>query len=264
MHALYDPVTALMRDVAAAVILPRFRALATAEIEEKTPGDYVTIADRESEERLAEGLSALLPEARILGEEAVAADASLLEGLGSGTIWIIDPVDGTNNFAEGITPFAVMIGLAVDGVAEAGWILDPVSGRVCHAVRGAGAFIDGERITARTSGADKPLTAIALHFLTDEKRDMLVGKAEGRMTLVPIPRCAGEQYPRLALGQNDIALFERANPWDHVPGGLFLNEAGGRLARIDGSDYRIDRPGPGLIGAASPALWDEAARTFFG
>jgi fructose-1,6-bisphosphatase/inositol monophosphatase family enzyme len=185
-----------------------------------------------------------------------------LEGLGAGAIWIVDPVDGTNNFAEGKTPFAVMIALAIEGVVEAGWILDVVTGRLCHAARGGGAFVDGVRIAAQGSGAALPLAAIALHFLGEEKRADLVRRAEGRMTLVAIPRCAGEQYPRLALGQNDIALFERANPWDHAPGGLFLNEAGGRLARLDGSDYRIDRPGPGLLAAASPALWEAAAETF--
>lgn len=259
MHPLHEPVSALMRDVARAVILPRFRALAAEEMEEKTPGDFVTIADRESEARLSEGLVAILPGTRVLGEEATAADPRLLEGLGTGAIWIVDPVDGTNNFAEGKTPFAVMIALAVEGVVEAGWILDPVTGRMCHARLGGGAFIDGERITARGSGEVPPLAAIALHFLSEEKRAELVRRAEGRMTLVPIPRCAGEQYPRLALGQNDVALFERANPWDHAPGALFLNEAGGRLARLDGSDYRIDRPGPGLLGAATPALWEKAA-----
>ena len=259
MHALYEPVSALMRDVARDVILPRFRALAADEMEEKTPGDFVTIADRESEERLSEGLVTILSDTRVLGEEATAADPGLLEGLGTGAIWIVDPVDGTNNFAEGKTPFAVMIALAVDGVVEAGWILDPVTGRMCHAKRGGGAFIDGERITARGSGHASPLAAIALHFLSEEKRADLVRRAEGRLTLVAIPRCAGEQYPRLVLGQNDIALFERANPWDHAPGGLFLNEAGGRLARLDGSDYRIDRPGPGLMAAASPALWEAGA-----
>ncbi|MBU3078342.1 inositol monophosphatase family protein [Sphingomonas quercus] len=259
MHRLYEPVAALMRETARDVILPRFRALAADEMEEKTPGDFVTIADRESEARLSEGLVAILSGTRVLGEEATAADPALLEGLGSGAIWIVDPVDGTNNFAEGKTPFAVMIALAVDGLVEAGWILDPVTGRLCHAARGQGAFVDGERISARSTGETLPLAAIALHFLSEEKRANLVRRAEGRLNLVAIPRCAGEQYPRLALGQNDVALFERANPWDHAPGGLFLEEAGGRLARLDGSDYRIDRPGPGLLGAASPEMWERAA-----
>lgn len=252
-----------MREVGRDLILPRFRQLAAHEREEKTPGDFVTIADRESEARLTEGLLALLPDARVLGEEAEALDPGALGDLTRGALWIVDPLDGTNNFAEGKTPFAVMVALAIDGVAEAGWILDPVTGRMCHATRGRGAFVDGAQVRARSTGAERPVAAIALHFLTPKRRAEIERRAEGWFTLVPIPRCAGEQYPRLVLGQNDIALFERANPWDHVPGGLFLNEAGGRLARPDGTDYRIDRPGPGIIGAASPALWDEAQRVLF-
>lgn len=264
MHELHRPVSALMREVAREIILPRFRTLAAGEIEEKTPGDFVTIADRESEARLTEGLMALLPGSRVLGEEAESASPGAMTELARGAVWVVDPVDGTNNFAEGITPFAVMIGLAVDGVTEGGWILDPVTDRMCHAARGRGAFVDDVQVQARPTGAALPKAAIALHFLSAETRAERVAQAEGRMELVAIPRCAGEQYPRLVLGQNDVALYERANPWDHVPGALILAEAGGRLAHPDGAPYRFDAPRPGLIAAASPALWDEAARVFFG
>ncbi len=262
-HPLHDAVVALMRRVGRDIILPRFRMLAADEVAEKTPGDFVTIADRESEAVLTEGLSALLPGSRVLGEEAEALDPGALGDLSAGALWIVDPLDGTNNFAEGKTPFAVMVALAVDGVARAGWILDPVGGRLCHATRGGGAFVDGARIVA-TGGAGPSQAAIALHFLSDERRADLVARAEGRFALVPIPRCAGEQYPRLALGENDVALFERAQPWDHVPGALILEEAGGRLAHPDGTPYDLADPRPGLIGAATPALWDEAAAVFFG
>ena len=79
-------------------------------------------------------------------------------------------------------------------------------------------------------------------------------------TLVDIPRCAAEQYPRLVLGQNDVSIFERTLPWDHAAGVLFLNEAGGKAARPDGAPYRVDEHAlPGMIGAATPGLWDELA-----
>lgn len=259
MHRLYDPVTALMREVAAEIIMPRFRTLAAHEISEKTPGDLVTIADRESEARLSEQLVKLLRDARVIGEEAVATDPSLLRDIGSGIVWIIDPLDGTMNFTEGKNPFAVMIGLLADGEAQAGWILDAVTGRICHGARGLGAFVDGQRIQSHPTGNALPIGAIAPYFLPSERKADLERRAAGKLEIVAIPRCAGEQYPRLALSQNDIALFEKDNPWDHVPGALFLEEAGGKLARPTGEPYRVGVPGTGLIGAASPTLWDRAA-----
>ncbi|KQS04504.1 inositol monophosphatase [Sphingomonas sp. Leaf357] len=260
----HDAVVALMRRVAHDIVLPRFRNLAAAEIEEKAPDDLVTIADRESEDALTAGLAALDPAARIVGEEACAADPTLIDGIDRGRVWIIDPIDGTNNFAAGQSPFGIMIALVEDGVTQAGWILDPVSNRLCHAVRGGGAFIDGQRIIAQSSGAALPITAIATYFLNDEERADIARRADRELTLTAIPRCAAEQYPRLVLGTNDIALFNRTLPWDHAAGALFVAEAGGVVRRPDGSDYRVGDTRRGMIGAASPALWDHAARVLFG
>ncbi len=262
-HALDRAVAALMREVAGEIMLPRFRDLAAHEIMEKEPGDLVTVVDRESELRLAEGLASILPEARIVGEEAAAADGTLLDGLDRGAVWIIDPLDGTANYAAGRAPFAIMIGLVADGAIEAGWILDPLSGRLCHAARGGGAFIDGEPVSARSSGAAPPIAALATRFLPPEVRGDFEARSAGRFTLAEIPGCAGEQYPRVVLGQNDLALFWRALPWDHAPGALFLEESGGRLARFDGSPYRVASREKGLLAAASPALWNAAAAMLF-
>ena len=259
-----EAVSALMRQVGADVVMPRFQALAAHEVVEKGPGDLVTIADRESELRLGEGLAGILPEARIIGEEAVSADASLLDGIGDGLAWIIDPIDGTSNFAEGITPFAIMIALIDGGEVIGGWILDPLTGRLLHAAKGEGAFLDGRRITARPTGAALPVAALATHYLPTEIRADFEARAPGRLENVAVPRCAGEQYPRVILGQNDAALFWRALPWDHAPGALILTEAGGRIARFDGAPYRLAAPGFGLLAASTPQLWDEVRGILLG
>ena len=259
MHALYRAVTSLMETVAVDVVLPRYQNLARDEIEEKAADDYVTIADKESELRLHEGLSRILPEAGVVGEEAVAADPSVLDGVGQGLQWIIDPIDGTGNFAAGRPPFGIMIGLVDNGIIQAGWILDPLTGRMCHAALGLGAFIDEERVMARETGEALPVAALAVYFLTAEQRAEIGVRSAGQLTLVDIPRCAAEQYPRLVLGQNDISLFERSHPWDHAAGALMLNEAGGKLARRDGTPYIIGDKRTGLLGASSPQMWDKAA-----
>lgn len=263
MHPLYHPVTALMRQVAIDIVLPRYQNLTADQIEEKAADDYVTVADKESELRLHEGLRAILPEAGVIGEEAAAADPAVLDRAGDGLQWIIDPIDGTGNFAAGRPPFGLMVGLVENGVILAGWILDPLTGRLCHAAKDAGAFIDEDRIAACESGEALPIAALAVYFMTPERRADIAGRAAGKMSLVDIPRCAAEQYPRLVLGQNDISIFERALPWDHAPGALFLNEAGGRLARQDGTPYIVGDGRHGLLGASSPRLWDEAAALLF-
>lgn len=253
---MVQSVSALMRQVAAAVVMPRFRSLAAHEIMEKGPGDLVTVADRESELRLGEGLVRIVPEARMIGEEAVSADPRLLDGIGEGVAWIVDPIDGTANYAEGISPFAIMVALVADGDVEAGWILDPVEDRMVHAVKGGGAFVDDLQVFTKATGAPLPVVALATQYLPSELRTNFEARVPGRLTNVPVPRCAGEQYPRVILGDNDAALFWRAHPWDHAPGSLILTEAGGRIARFDGAPYRLAKPGLGLIAAATPALWD--------
>lgn len=263
MVELHDPVVALMRQVGRNIVMPRYQNLAAEEISEKAANDFVTIADKESEIRLSEGLAAILPEAGIIGEEACAADPSILDRAGDGLNWIIDPIDGTGNFAAGHAPFGIMIALADAGTTLAGWILDPMSGRLCHAMLGGGSHIDGEQVMARESGADLPVAALAVYFMSEEERADIKRRSEGRFALVDIPRCAAEQYPRLVLGTNDLSVFARTLPWDHAAGTLFVNEAGGLCQRIDGSPYRVGDLQRGLIGASSPRMWDIAAAALY-
>lgn len=260
MTALDEAVGALLRRVAQEVVLPRYQSLAAHEIVEKSPGDLVTIADRESEAMLADGLARILPEAAIVGEEAVHADPALADRLGDALCWIVDPIDGTRNFAAGRAPFGIMVALAEKGVTQGGWIYDPLQNRLCHAALGGGACIDGERVTARPTGETPPVAAISMMFMDEARREAIKADIAPHYRLVDIPYCAAEQYPRLALGVNDVSIFERTLAWDHAAGALWLNEAGGRCARPDGSPYRVDEQGrTGMIAAASPALWDELA-----
>ena len=256
LSALDGEMRDLLRFAAQRSMLPRFRSLADSEIEMKGEDDPVTIVDREIETFLTEALQKLAPGVAVVGEEAVAADKSVLDRL-SEPCWIIDPLDGTANFTQGKEPFGIIVALADAGLPVAGWLYDPVSDRLCHAKTGEGAFVNGERITARETGEQPPVAAISRMFLSDDERAQVDAKVAPHYDLVEIPRCAAEQYPRLALGQNDVSTFKRTLPWDHAAGVLWLNEAGGRAARADGSAYRVDENSrPGLIGASSPAIWD--------
>lgn len=261
MSALDDEIRDLMRFAAQRSMLPRFRALADSEIEMKGKDDPVTVIDHEVEGFLTEALTRLAPGVAVVGEEAAHADQSVLEKLAE-QCWIIDPLDGTANFTEGKEPFGIIIALADAGKAVAGWLYDPISDRLCHTKAGEGAFVNGEKIRARTTGSNPPVAAISRIFLTEEQRAQVDAKLAPHYSLVDIPRCAAEQYPRLGLGQNDVSSFKRTLAWDHAAGVLWLNEAGGKAARLDGSEYRVDeqiKPDTfkGLVGASSPAIWDE-------
>ncbi|MBV7267278.1 inositol monophosphatase family protein [Erythrobacter ani] len=257
MSPLDEEIRDLMRFAAQRSILPRFRALSDSEIEMKGEDDPVTVVDREVESFLTEALAKLAPGVAIVGEEAVHSDEGVLEHL-SGQCWIIDPLDGTANFTEGKEPFGIIIALADAGKAVAGWLYDPNKDRLCHTKLGEGAFVDGEKIRAQTTGGAPPVAAISRIFLTEEQRAQVDRKLAPHYSLVDIPRCAAEQYPRLALGENDVSSFKRTYAWDHAAGVLWLNEAGGKAARLDGSEYRVDEQDkPGLVGASSPAVWDE-------
>jgi len=255
--ALHEAMHALLREVSGKVILPRYQKLAEHEVEAKAADDVVTVADHESEAMLAEGL-ARIADLPVVGEEASFADASVQDRL-SGDCWIVDPLDGTRNFAKGKPPFGILVALASGGEAHTGWIYDCLTDRFCVAHRGKGAFVNGERIVARPTREPAPVAAISLIFMDPARREA-VKAAVGDYRQVDVPYCAAEQYPRLALGVNDVSIFERTLAWDHAAGVLWLNEAGGKAARFDGSPYRVSEwERKGLIGAASPALWNDLA-----
>ncbi|MDE2412976.1 MAG: inositol monophosphatase, partial [Sphingomonadales bacterium] len=104
VDALTRAVYPVILDAVERAIMPRFQTLQAGEIIDKGGNELVTVADREAEVILAEGLARILPEATIVGEEAASADPTLLDRLGDDLCWIIDPVDGTNNFAAGRGP----------------------------------------------------------------------------------------------------------------------------------------------------------------
>lgn len=262
MDGLHLEVAALIRDVALGIIMPRFRLLHASDVSEKSPGEIVTIADHEAEHALAEGLLAILPSARVIGEEACEADPALLVGLDRGLVWIVDPLDGTANFAAGREPFGLIVALARDGVTIAAWLYNPVTDRLCYASQGLGAYVvepSSSPRQIRTQPVNsRPIAALATQFMPDLLRREVVRVAEGAFDLRPIPRCAAEHYPMLALGENHVALFQRTLPWDHAAGALLLTEAGGYVGRWDGSPYRFHDDGLGIIAASTPSLWADA------
>lgn len=246
----------LLREAAARAIIPRFAALRAEDVRLKAANEPVSVADRDAEALISHRLRQLLPGSLVIGEEACASDPSLLPKLAQGTVWLVDPVDGTGNFIAGRPPFAVMVALLRDGETVGSWILDPLTGRTAVAERGGGAWIDGRPV--RASGDwDQPndlCGIVSEAFIPADKAPLIARLRQAVGKVVPTVRCAGHEYPQVAVGERDFALYWRTLAWDHAPGALFLTEAGGRVLHLDGSPYRPTAPRPGLLLARTPAV----------
>lgn len=244
-----DPqaVAAIIRDTAESVILPRFHHLSAGDIREKGPGDYVTIADTEAEARLTRRLTDLLPGSLVVGEEAVAADCLVLDRLSEhAPVWIIDPVDGTANFAHGRKKFAVIVALAVEGRTVMGWIHDPLNDRTAMGEAGGGAFIGGIRLQVRD---DVPLAEMQGNCRKSSALSHYIKNIHRNGS-------AAHDYLDLLEGRSQFAHYLRMKPWDHAAGVLMHLEAGGHAALCDGSPYAPTLRDGHLLMAPSVASWD--------
>ncbi|MFI5804728.1 inositol monophosphatase family protein [Streptomyces sp. NPDC051561] len=258
-----ETVTDILREAAAEAIVPRHRALTEGEITEKTPGEVVTVADREAEALITRRLRGLR-DVPVVGEEAVAAHPTLLQAARSAPeAWLVDPLDGTANFVAGHDTYAVMAALVRHGETVAAWIVQPASGRTYTAEAGSGAWRDdGVRLLREPAPADPAALhgAALTRFLSPAARAHAEASRPHFAHLGSGTGCAGIDYPRLAEGALDFLLYHRTLPWDHAPGALLATEAGCTVRRPDGerTAYRPSDDLSGLLAAADPRCWRTA------
>lgn len=240
-----EAVSRIIREVAAEEVLPRFRKLAGHEIKEKSgPADLVTIADVEAEKALHRRLSALEPDAVVVGEEAADGQPELLAHLANDQpAWIIDPVDGTFNFSEGKDTFGMIVAYVRGGQTVAGWIHAPVSGEMAVAERGGGAWLhgtDGSRAPLAVAQAADLETMVGALYAGARRAPEIheqVKRIRHRLGGRSYSRCVAYEYLALAQARHHFALFTRLMPWDHAAGILLHGEAGGYNALLDGRAY---------------------------
>jgi fructose-1,6-bisphosphatase/inositol monophosphatase family enzyme len=240
----------LLQHVADAVVNPRFRSLSEDQVDEKNPGDLVTVADREAEERLTDALSRAYPHALILGEEATATDDTLLPRFRAADhAFTIDPVDGTKNFVSGSRNHAMMIAELRDGAVARGWIWQPQLGAAYVAERGRGAWRNGERLLRPpVSGPPRGVTS----------RRKWIGRTLDSLPPLELTWvCCGVDYPKLVEAEADYLVYRGTQPWDHSPGSLLVEESGAFVGTFEGGHYRPQEDPPrGIIAAADRATYD--------
>jgi fructose-1,6-bisphosphatase/inositol monophosphatase family enzyme len=258
----------LMREAAEAEILPRFRHLGAGTVRMKTgPLDLVTDADEAAERLITARLLALFPGCVVVGEEAASRDPGVLAALGTADLcFVVDPVDGTSNFAAGLTLFGVMAAAVRRGEVVAGLILDPVGDDIAIALRGEGAWIerpDGHRRDLRVAAPVAPAAmtgAASWRNFAPDLRDTILGNLR-HVAASWDYRCAAHEYRMLADGHCHYTLFNRLMPWDHAPGWLLHREAGGYSACLDGTAYVPSRSEGGMLCAPDEASWQALRET---
>ncbi len=269
--SVLEDVAALLRDATRAEILPRFRRLGADAVRSKSgPLDLVTDADEAAERVITAGLLARFPKAVVVGEEACAADPAVLGRLADAELaFVVDPVDGTANFAAGLPLFGCMAAAISNGEIIAGWIHDPLGDDTALALRGEGAWIarpDGSRQDLRVA-APKPLremvASVSWAYLPEPQRSQVPARLP-RLAAAVSYRCSAHEYRAAASGHLDALFYRKLMPWDHAPGWLLHREAGGYAARHDGSDYSPLQTDGGLICAPDRDGWQAVRDALLG
>ena len=259
----------VLRDAAKAEVVPRFRHLDKGMIKVKSEAiDLVTVADQASERFIAERVRGLWPDALFIGEEAVAADPDVLAQLDDADLAVVvDPIDGTANYAAGLPLFAVMAAVISQGETVAGIIYDPMGDDWMLAEKGSGAFLrfpNGEQQKLQVS------SPLPLNQMVGTASIAYIGASRGRILsnldkvrVVANYRCAGHDYRLFASGHTQFAMFNKLNPWDHLAGALICEEAGAYLRRFDGSVYQPHHREGGLLITTDRDSWDTLRREVF-
>ncbi|SDZ56488.1 fructose-1,6-bisphosphatase [Jannaschia faecimaris] len=252
-----DDLIEAVRDTGRKEIMPHFRNLAPLSVGTKADAkDLVTEADRAAEIAIATAVANILPQASIVGEEAVAEHPATLDAIGtSGTCVVIDPIDGTGNFVEGLAVFGTILAVVHNGETIFGLLYDPVLDDWICATRGEGAFYANDT-KAPTSVAPRPARPLgtAKGFLSLDNypatdRADILRKFDPVYQIRDI-RCSCHEYRLVASGQADFLRSCSLNPWDHAAGLLILQEAGG-WARVGGDRRYVPTLREGHVIAAS-------------
>jgi fructose-1,6-bisphosphatase/inositol monophosphatase family enzyme len=252
----------ILAQAARAELMPRFGRLSAGQVRAKSSRfDVVTDADEAAERAMATALTAAHPDAVVVGEEAAARDPTLLGAVGTADFaFVLDPLDGTKNFAVGVPLFGVMAAATVRGEVVLGALHDPVGRTTALALRGEGAWTQGEdgaRADLRVAGAvavQEMDAIIGTNFLPEPLRTTVNGNLS-RLGMSAWLRCTAHEYRLAAAGHCELLLYNKLMPWDHAAGWLLHREAGGYSAHFDGSAYRPSHLTGGLICAPDAASW---------
>jgi histidinol-phosphatase len=214
-----------LADLADSLSLPRFRAL-DLRVDTKPDLTPVTDADRTVERALRERIAAKRPGEGVFGEE----EGEGGDGGGGDVRWILDPIDGTRNFSRGVPVWATLIALERDGEIVCGVVSAPALARRWWALRGGGAFMNGEaqHVSEVHSLGDAVLSATYASDLAVLEPRAWHARGLGDFW----------QHVLVAEGAVDAAVDAELALWDYAAPAIVVTEAGGRITALDGESIR--------------------------
>lgn len=201
------------------------------DVEEKSAhNDLVTNMDKKIEEDLTRKIREHFPEDRIMGEEGFGDDLKDLKG----TVWFIDPIDGTLNFVLQQDKFAIMIGVYEDGIGQQGYIYDVMNKKLYYAIKGGGAYCNDQRMDPiKDISLKDGLFASSSLLLTKEEKETNRRIAEKSMG-VRMLGSAGLEAVEVSKGNTVAYMATVLKPWDIAPGKVIVEELGGKVTQFDG------------------------------
>ncbi|WP_394178582.1 inositol monophosphatase family protein [Marinomonas posidonica] len=274
-----DTLINILRRTGQEIVMPHFRQLDSQDIKEKTSrSDLVTIADQASEDFITHEIQRCFPDWAIVGEEAVAEDPTTTDKIATAdTCVIIDPIDGTWNFAHGLSDFGIILAVVVKGITRFGVLYDPVNDDWIYANKGQGAYYQATTQAERGSYTAPETAPVALHiqadtpleqhagimsihsYVGDRKKDFAI-KATRFARINNLPSCPA--YRQMALGHFQFSLTYKMMPWDHAAGVLIFTETGGVCRLLSGEEYSPSMLDGEMLAAQSEEQWQELAEWF--
>ncbi len=274
MTDLLENVAAILRETATEIILPRFNALTTEQIKEKSgPGDLVTVADIEAEEKLSNALKQLIPGSQVVGEETTSKYPDTINFLSSDSlVWVVDPIDGTKNFTRGNHLFCIMVCLVRSSSPILAVIFDPLSDTYLSAEEGSGAWLHNTNgVSAKKLKIQESVDLNQMSgflslggFKDRPTRDKMRLSASTLFKRYDNLGCSGHEYIQIITNRRHFTINYRTFPWDHLPGSLIHSEAGGYQANFEGAKYDPTKLTKGLVSAPSEVAWKHIRERFLG
>jgi len=248
VHAVHEAMLGCAREAGALML----DAAGDMTITQKGANDFFTSADVAVQDLVIERLSRAVPGAYFLAEEKGAKTAQMV-----GEGFVIDPIDGTHNFINGLGLSAVSIAHAIDGVVQSGVVYNPFADELYAAVRGEGATCNGEPIHIRQIPQRNVLTLVEDKWKADKIRLRSYVGGSRNLGSAAIALCY------VACGRAGAYISPSIHAWDYAAGMVIVREAGGVVCENDGSDARLAEPNS--IGACAPelrevllAMWKDA------